>query len=255
MEKFTDEEKDTLRELIRCEYYQQESFLELMRDKADNIVESEVTFKRNKKISNKYGSNKRFEELEEIKIREQHQKALEEKYGFGIAYSILKLFERYEELNAVSPIKDIKRIEEIEKIIIHVLVLGETKALGFSFEQAERYKSLRKAFIIKYGLQSKFNELIQQRQEKILDEERENERNKLERKYGKGKSYEELLRIDHNGKRREELERKYGTGKSLDELERLEKDRVEKIRKDEQAFKEYLEHCEEKRRYLKDLIG
>lgn len=186
-------------------------------------------------------SNERLEEPDDIEKRKLHQNKLEEKYGFGMAYGILKLFERYEELKAASPTKD---IEEIENLIVKSLFYFNTE---LSDEQAARTFILQQAFIKKYRLESKINEEIKQQKEKKLARKREERRPELERKYGKGKSIEELIKLESDEKRRIELERKYGTGKSLEELERLEK--LERL----QIIK--VNHVEENGQYYKDLYG
>jgi hypothetical protein len=186
-------------------------------------------------------SNGRLKEPDEIEKRKLHQNMLEEKYGFGMAYGILKLFERYEELKAASPTKD---IEEIEKLIVKSLFFLNTE---LSDEQAARTLMLQQAFIKKYRLESKINEEIKQQKEKKIARIREERRPELEKKYGIGKSIEELLKLESDDKRRIELERKYGSGKSIEELERLEKLERLKIIK--------VNHVEENRQYWKDLYG
>jgi hypothetical protein len=202
--------------------------------------------------------------------RDQHQKILEEKYGSGIAYSILKLFERYEELVAASPKTDSGGIEEIEKILVNLFLLWEDWDLELSSEQEQRNKTLHDAFIKKYRLEPKLTELEKEQDEKKSAEKRielerkygtgksleeliklENDeklRRELGKKYGKEKSLEELLKLESANKRRKELEKKYGKGKSLEELERLEKNRLEKKRQEQQTLKETPQ-------YFKDLYG
>jgi hypothetical protein len=206
--------------------------IESIRNMVEDIEEyyKEALAKYNYKPLKK--SNERLEEPDDIEKRKQHQNMLEQKYGFGMAYGILKLFERYEELKAASPTKD---IEEIEKLIVKSLIY-------FNIELSDE-----KAFIKKYRLESKINEEIKQQNEKKLARIREERRPELERKYGKGKSIEELLKLESDEKRRVELKRKYGTGKSLEELERLEK--LERL----QIIK--VNHVEENGQYYKDLYG
>jgi len=189
-------------------------------------------------------SNKQLKETDEIEKRKQHQNVLEGKYGFGKAYGILKLFERYEELKATSPNIDIEEVEEIEKIIIKSFFYLDPE---LSYEQAVGNSMLDKAFIEKYRLESKLNEVIKKQKEKILARRSEEKRPELERKYGAGKSLEELIKLESEEIRRIGLERKYGTGKSIEELERLEK--LERL----QILK--VNHVEENRQYWKDLYG
>ena len=228
VENFTDEEKDTLEANIRREYFQHLSYLESIGDKIKNIEEFEAEDNRYAELSKKYGSNKQLAELEKIEKKEQHQRILEEKYGFGKAYSILQLFERYEELSATSPTQDIARIEEIEKIIVYLLVSWKKSEWGLTFEQTEQNHALHIAFIKKHGLDSKIYEFEKQQNEKKIARESEEKRIELEKKYGKGKSLEELIKLENDVKWRAELERKYGKGKSLEELIKLEND--EKMR-------------------------
>jgi hypothetical protein len=201
-------------------------------------------------------SNERVKEPDEIEKRKQHRNILEEKYGFGKAYGILKLFERYEELKTAFPNKDIVEIEEIEKIIIQSLFYLDSE---LSYEQDARNSMLHSAFIKKYRLESKINKEIKQQNEKKLARIREERRPELERKYGKGKSIEDLLKVESDEKRRIELERKYGKGKSLEELERLgklesdEKRRIELERKYRE--RKSIEELERNRQYWKDLYG